>query len=90
MAEVTVRAQEASSLFGLAAGGWSGLAGLFAWLAATSPEAALAHAGWCLAGGAARLSFDGVLILGHCPWCYAALGAGLMAASLGLAARRRA
>jgi hypothetical protein len=90
MAEVKVQAHEMRGLFGLAAGGWLGLSGLFASLAATSPEAALAHAGWCLAGGAAPLSFDGVLILGHCPWCYAALGAGLIAASLGLAARQRA
>lgn len=52
---------------------WAGAAATFAALAATGPQAALAHAGWCLSGEGPGLA--GLATLAHCPWCYGAIGA---------------
>lgn len=60
---------------------WTGVAACCAGLAATGPEAMLAHAGWCLSSGGPGL--EGMLTLAHCPWCYGAVGA--LAAAVGFA-----
>lgn len=77
-----VRTQAASQTLQLGAGAiWLVAAAACAALAATGPEAALAHAGWCLSsGGPGR---QGLATLAHCPWCYGAVGA--LAAAIGSA-----
>ncbi|MCU0881235.1 MAG: hypothetical protein MUF14_01040, partial [Hyphomonadaceae bacterium] len=62
---------------------WTGLAGLCLTQVAVSPEALLAHASRCLDGQAAggAVQAAGIAtILGHCAWCWGALGAASLAA----------
>lgn len=73
---------------GLSAAFWGVAALASAGLAATSPEAALAHSGWCLASGPAD-AFQPAMMMGHCIWCHvAAASAALGLASLAAALRR--
>lgn len=56
---------------------WAAAAAACAMAVATGPEAAIAHAGWCLSGDGPGLA--GLATLAHCPWCYGAIGAALAA-----------
>jgi hypothetical protein len=62
---------------------WLGVAAACCAQAVAAPEAALAHAAWCLTGPAAGLegpqTMAGALVLGHCGWCWGAVGAGMAA-----------
>jgi hypothetical protein len=89
MGKAWIQSLDGRGLYRLAASGWSGLALLFAGLAAASPEASLAHAGWCL-NGATAAGYGGLLVMGHCPWCYAAAGAAGLALALLAGAQREA
>ncbi len=79
---MAVRTQAASQTMQLGASAvWFLVAAACAAVAASGPEAALAHAGWCLSAEGPGLA--GMAVMAHCPWCYGAVGAA--AAAIGLA-----